>query len=287
MVRISTLFVFLISFTGLIACQKEVSLIEPDKPLFDSIPSSVNITPLISEASGIADSKLNPGYLWVQEDGGNPTQLYLVKHNGTVQKKIYIDGVVNRDWEEMALSGTDIYIGEIGDNNAVYPEYAFYKFPEPQSTVDTIKSFETFRFTYADGSHDAEAFFVEPGTNNIYIITKRDNPSRIYKLNAPLSSTANNVAQLVGQLNYSGVVGAAVSPDGKEIIIKTYFSLQYYIKETSETTEVALQKTPILIPYLAEPQGEAVCFSTSNNGYFTLSEKGFASEVKLYFYKRN
>ena len=287
MIRIFIIVALVILFVGLVCCQKEAITPAADKPLFDSIPSSVNVTPLISEASGIADSKTNSGHLWVQEDGGNPTQLYLLKHNGSVQKKIYIDGIVNRDWEEMALAGTDIYLGEIGDNNEVYSDYAFYKFPEPQSSVDTIKSFETFRFTYVDGSHDAEAFFVEQATNNIYIFTKRDAPSRIYKLTAPLSSSGNNIAQLVGQLSYTGVTGAAISPDGKEMIIKTYFALGYYKGQGTETIEATLQKSPILIPYQAEPQGEAVCFSAGNTGYFTLSEKGFANEVKLYFYKRN
>lgn len=287
MLRIFFILVFVASITGFVTCQKEIAGMETGKPLFDSIPTVKTITPLISEASGIADSKINQGFLWVQEDGGNPTQLYLVKHDGAVHKKVFIDGITNRDWEEMALTGNEIYIGEIGDNNEVYSDYAFYKFTEPQASVDTIRSLETYRFTYSNGSHDAEAFFVEPVTNDIYIITKRENPSRIYKLTAPLSATGNNVAQPVGQLNYSGVVGAAISADGKEIIVKTYFALAYYKRQAGEPVETALQKTPVPIPYLLEPQGEAVCFSASNNGYFTLSEKGFASDVKLYFYKRN
>ena len=285
MIRILIIFVLITSILGLFTCQKE-TLAEAEKPLFDSIPAIVNVTPLIGEASGIADSKINSGNLWVMEDGGNPTQLYLVKHSGAVQKKIHIKDAVNRDWEEMTLAGNDIYLGDIGDNNEVYPGYAFYKFPEPGASVDTVRNYETYPFTYSDGSHDAEAFFVEPGTNHIYIITKRDNPSRIYKLTAPLSFSGN-IAQLVAQLTYSGVTGAAISADGKEIIIKTYFSLGYYKKQGTQTTEAALQQSPTLIPYVAEPQGEAVCFSAANNGYFTLSEKGFSSDVKLYFYKRN
>ena len=71
------------------------------------------------------------------------------------------------------------------------------------------------------------------------------------------------------------------------MIIKTYFALGYYKKNGAETVEATLQKSPILIPYQAEPQGEAVCFSAGNTGYYTLSEKGLASDVKLYFYKRN
>lgn len=91
MFRFVTIFLFALSLAGLITCQKEFAPSEPDdnvvKPLFDSIPSIANLTPLISETSGIADSKINAGHIWAMEDGGNPTQLYLVNHNGTVQKE--------------------------------------------------------------------------------------------------------------------------------------------------------------------------------------------------------
>jgi len=283
-------FAIFISLVGLITCQKEIPSIEPvivGRPMFDSMPTTKTLIPAINETSGIADSKKNAGYLWAQEDGGNPTQLYLIKHEGTVEKKIHIKGTVNRDWEDMVLAGNDIYIGEIGDNNEVYPEYAFYKFAEPALSVDTISNIDTIRFRYPDGSHDAEAFLVDPSSNIIYIITKRDNPSRIYKLTPPFTSATIHTAEAAGQLPYSGVVSAALSPDGKEIIIKTYFSLGHYKIEAGETIETALQRPPTIIPYTIEPQGEAVCFSANNNGYFTLSEKAFASDVKIYFYKRN
>jgi hypothetical protein len=244
------------------------------------------VQPVIQEASGIADSKKNPGYLWVQEDSGHPTELYLLKHNGVVEKKLRINGVTFRDCEDMVLSGADIYLGEIGDNNSMHAEYAFYKFLEPLLSENAISHFETIRFRYPDGSHDAEAFLVDPSGNAIYIITKRDAQSKIYKLTPPFSSSVH-VAEAVGQLPYGGVVSAAISADRKEIIIKTYFELGHYKVGNGESIESALSKTPALIPYRAEPQGEAVCFGALNNGYFTLSEKSFAADVKLYFYKRN
>jgi hypothetical protein len=279
---------FLSCLLTLACCQREVTpASEPDKPLFDSIPSVVNVLPLISETSGIADSRKNPGHLWAQEDGGNPTKLYLLKHDGTVTKEIFLDDVTNRDWEDMVLVDNEIYIGEIGDNNSVYSECIIYKFPEPAMSVDTVYNLEAIRFRYADGPRDAEAFLVDPSDKSIYLLTKRDNPSRVYKLTPPFSNTSVHIAEPVGQLTTTGVVSAALSPDRKEIIVKTYLGLGYYKLPAGEKLESALSKAPIPIPYQIEPQGEAVCFSASNNGYFTLSEKGFAAGVKLYFYNRN
>ncbi len=112
------------------SCIKTSEASEPLPPaiaiIFDSIPVVKKISSIINETSGIADSKLNPGFLWAQEDSDTPTQLYLINHDGNLAKKIYIKNVVNRDWEDMSLVGDEIYIGEIGDNNLVYPVYRFY-----------------------------------------------------------------------------------------------------------------------------------------------------------------
>ena len=264
-------------------CQKNHEL-PGTVPVFDSIPSTKTLNPLVNEISGIADSKANPGYLWGQEDSGNPPQLYLINHDGLVSKKIYLAGIANRDWEDITLFNDDIYIAETGDNAQAYASYRFYRFHEPAAVTDTVSNIETINFTYPDGSHDAEAFLIDASTRNIYIITKRDSPSKIYRLAYPYSAT-NNAVILVGTLPYTGVVSAASS--GNEIIIKTYTSLYYYKRAQNESTEQCLQKPYTVLPYAMEPQGEAVTFATNGSGFYTISEKGFASMVNLYFYKRN
>jgi hypothetical protein len=265
------------------SCNKSSAAVEPE---FDSIPVVKPLNPMISETSGIADSKANPGFLWAQEDSGNPPQLYLVRHDGTVVKTIYIKNAVNRDWEDIALAGNDLYIGDIGDNQAQYNEYSFYRFPEPASAQDTVRNAEQIRFRYPDGSHDAEAFLVDPATRDIYIITKQAQPSGIYRLAFPYSATQVNTAVRDGSLSLSGIVSATLSSNGSAIIVKTYGSLYQYKRSSGETIFQALQKTPATLPYVAEPQGEAVSFAINNSGYFTLSEKLFAPSVELRFYKR-
>jgi hypothetical protein len=266
------------------ACQtKDVAT--PQQSLFDSIPTAKPVTPQLEEASGIADSKTVPRTLWVQEDSGNPPQLFSITHDGTLRKKVFIKGAVNRDWEDLALVNGDLYVADIGDNNKVFTEYMIYKFHEPDATTDTITNVETIRFKYEDGAHDAEAFLVDPGTKDILIITKRDNPSGVYKITFPYATTGLNTAVKTGELTYGGVVSAALSPDGKEILVKTYTALYSYTR-VAQPLDAALQSTAATLPYTPEPQGEAVTFAQDNSGFFTLSEKGFAGSVKLYFYKR-
>jgi hypothetical protein len=268
--------------TSLLSCSKSSSA----DAVFsvDSIPTKKAVQPIINEASGIADSKKNKGYLWVQEDSGNPAQLTLLGHDGVVKKSVFISGARNIDWEDMVLAGGDIYLGDIGDNFRINTSCTIYKFPEPSITDDTVTNVETIRFYYPDGAHDAEAFLVDPVTKDIFIITKKEMPSRIYKISYPYKLTDLNKATAVGTLTYNWVVSAALSPDAKTILVKTYAGIMSYQRTGKESLNKTLQHTPKKQPYTMEPQGEAVCFAADGSGYFTLSEKGAANSVNLYFY---
>src|SRR6185503_18688004 len=188
MVRIQFI---LFLFIPILACRKE----GPggnDPVKFASVPVSTMIQPgVIDEASGITDSKVNAGYLWVEQDSGNPGDIILLSYSGNIFKKINIRSAVNRDWEDIATgngptAGVNyLYVADIGDNNKVHSQYIIYRFPEPLATTDTVSVYDQIRFHYPDGSHDAEAILVDNASKDIYIITKRDALSSIYRLKYP------------------------------------------------------------------------------------------------------
>jgi hypothetical protein len=132
---------------------------------------------------------------------------------------------------------------------------------------------DAIRFRYPDGSHDAEAILVEPGTLDIYIITKREAKSQLYKISYPYSTTSENTAQAAGQLPYNFVVSAAITPDGKGVAVKDYLNIYYYPRNAGESVSTVLAKNYTRLTYTPEQQGEALCFSNDGKSYFTLSEK--------------
>lgn len=274
-------------------CQQE--FLENSLPAeeFKVAPVSTVITPgIVDEASGIADSKSHSGALWIHEDSGNPPQLTLLSHSGNLIKRLPLDNAVNRDWEDMTLStgpnvGTDyVYIADIGDNVQQYTDYWIYRFPEPVAGETKISTYDKINFRYPDGSHDAEALLVDAAKKDIYIITKRDAKAGIYKIAYPQDLSGYNTATYEGSLDYSGVTSAALSADGSEILVKTYTNIYLYKKNGNEPLYATLKRQPIIVPYAMEPQGEAICFTHDNAGFFTLSEKGMAPSVSLRFYKR-
>lgn len=275
----------LIGILALSACTKSTPS-SPEPPTAFPITTS-----MLTEASGMAESYKNPGYLWIQEDSNTPAQLNLLSTQGVFLKSIPIKNIVNRDWEDLCIAkGPDpslhyIYIAETGDNTAQYRSYALYRFPEPAKEAIEINAVETISFQYPDGSHDAEAILIDPLNNDIYIITKRENQAQVYQLTYPYSLTATNTLKLAGQLPYTMVVSAAITPDQKGIAIKTYQRIYYYPRTNTETIMQTLMKTPDQLNYIPEQQGEAICFSNNNLGYYTISER-VTEPVTLYYYKR-
>ena len=276
------------------SCQKKVadSIIAVEG--FESIPISKPLLPgILDEASGIADSKINPGYLWVEQDSGNPNDIALLSHEGDFLKNINIGKAVNHDWEAMAiangpLAGINyIFLADIGDNNLVDTQHCIYRFVEPEATMGTVSDCDKINFKYPDGPHNAEAILVDNNTKDIYIITKNDTPSRIYKLAYPQNTSSVNSAILCGTLTFNDVTAAALSTDGKEVLIRTYNNVYYWKKNDLQTLEQALVKTPVSLSIQFEPQGEAICFKNDNSGFFTLSERpSIIASVNLNFYKR-
>ena len=257
----------------------------------------------IPEASGIVASYRNKGYLWTHNDSGDRNRIFLLDANGKGTREFNLEGATNRDWEAISMAqfpeGSYIYVGEIGDNNAVHAESAIYRVPEPDITATTaqyvtLKNVQKISFKYPDGPRDAECFLIDQVSKDIFIISKRENSKRLYKLSYPQSYTQTSTAEFVQELTFSAnpgqpsyITDGNVSVDNKEIIIKNYLQIFHWRRNANETIPEALKRTPTILPYMAEPQGEGVCFSQSNSGYYTISETGPSFvPVKLYFYKR-
>lgn len=254
------------------------------------------------EVSGIGMSKVNQGYLWAQQDKGNPNKIYLV-HAQTAEThaSFTLEGIPNRDWEDLEVGpGPEegesyIYLGEIGDNDRIYPDYKIYRFIEPVWDSQQASShlsvprekIETITFTYPDGlRHDAETLLMDPLTKDLFVVTKRDANSIIYVLPFPQRTGQAMEAIRVGSFPFNRAVGGSVSADGMEMLIKTYEIILHWHRTPGESMRDFFQKMPERAPYNPlEPQGEAICFD-NDKGFYTLSEFSDGVIPPLYFYDR-
>ena len=250
-------------------------------PAFSSIIQTGSLqNASITEASGIAASRMNPNVLWTHNDSGHPAQIFATTPAGASLGTYNITGAASTDWEDIAVGPGPtpgqqyVYAGDIGDNDAVHPSVAVYRIPEPtvsdSVSVGTVALGGAVRldFTYPNGPHDAESLFVDPLTKDIYIISKRDSTKYVYRAAYPQSTTDPTQMELVISLsNANWITGADISPDGDEIIMRSYAANSglMYIRPAGGTIKQAFQSTPISIPLAStssEVQGEAIGFGS-------------------------
>ena len=247
----------------------------------------------LSETSGIVVSRIHPGIMYIHNDSGNEPEVYMLDSLGAYSGRIVLRNTANRDFEDIAIgpgpvkSKNYIYLGDIGDNSAKHEELYLYRFPEP-SKLNEDMDIEPVRFIlkYPDGPKDSETLMVDPWNGDVFLLSKRDSSNVLYK--APASSLGKEPTTLerVMTLPITMSTGGDISADGKQILIKNYWSIYYWTREEGQSLEEALAKKPIMLPYKPEPQGEAIGFAPDGNSFFTISEQRFRITPVLYKYTR-
>lgn len=249
----------------------------------------------LGELSGLAASAENPGMLWTHNDSGNRSEIFLIDQNLNIKLTLKFKNVVTRDWEDITVGpGPEegknyIYLGEIGDNMAIFQYKHIYRFPEPEfdpaKTELTITDFDTITFQLADKRKDTESLMIDPKSKNLYVISKRENPVHVYELKYPYSTTDTLTVNSIATIPYAQVVAADFSVDGKELLVKNYDNVFYWKLGDTPLRDV-LREKPFILNYTGEPQGESITFARDGSGFFTVSEIVKGEKSYLYFYPR-
>lgn len=268
---------------------------------------TLDISKNIIEVSGIACSRVTPGYIWMQSD---ETVKYIIAtdEKGAQRAcKVKFTKSIRWDWEDMSggvYNDTNyLFIGAFGDNEETDGNYSVVYFPEP--AIDPVNAPEItvtpqqIKYVYPDGkNHNNEAIMYDNREQMIYIITKvYYNVCQVFSLPFRLdygdeTQTLTYVCDLgvKSDLGYSEtnkpfqgfhlVTGADISPDGKYILIKNHNNIvaKYcwvLLWERQEGESVAQTLTrerhpqPLKCYNVTEWQGEAICWLDSTTFYTT------------------
>lgn len=248
----------------------------------------------IEETSGMAVSRRFPGLIYVHNDSGGAPEIYLLDTLGKYRGTLELEGVENRDWEDLAIGPGPkeaepyLYIGDIGDNFSKHEELIIYRIPEPREIKAEMTVVpEKIILKYPDGARDAETLLIDPLSGDLYVLTKRDTRNILYKAAATaLNDGEKVVLEKVMELPIMLSVGGDISEDGLQVAIKNYWVVYYWERTPGQSLEECLTQKPRLLPYDPEPQGEALAFSPDGMSYFTLSEKKLRVDPVLYRYEK-
>ena len=253
----------------------------------------------LKEISGLAVGFKNENLVFMIEDQGNANEVHVFNSSGTFKTKLILEGVDNTDWEDIAIGSgpvegeSYVYIADMGDNNAVRTSVRIIRFIEPDLSGNhansiTVTNFDIVNFQYPSGARDAEALLVHPQTKDLIIMTKRDELTRVYKLEYPYNQSMNK-AIFVGSLPFKKLVAGDISSDGQRVVVKNKSTIFYWELSENNFYKTIFQQAPKTITYIQEPQGESIAFSKDGKSYYTISEtKDHAgAEPILYKYIEN
>lgn len=248
----------------------------------------------LKEASGIAESKCQPGVFWTHNDSEDEPVIYAIDSKGADLGGWRVEGAVNQDWEDIAAfkdKGGKCYvvIGDIGNNELDRERLDIYQVEEPKVGVppsggakkeqNRIDAVQKLSFRYPDGRHNAEALLVHPETGIITVLTKAENgPSGVFRV-APTFGSENLIAERVADVAVpaipNGVItGGDISADGRRVILCDYFAgYEFTLPVGAEDFDQIWKQKPVRVDLGKREIGEGVAYADDGKYIISISEK--------------
>lgn len=261
-------------------------------PSCDS-PGSVGslANPAIDETSGLVASARHAGSYYLHNDSGDAARFFAIGPAGEDRGTYTLEGVTAVDWEDVARGpcageGSCLYFADFGDNDTQRTEYVIHRVAEPAALEPGTRAvpFESFRYVYPDGAHNAEALLVHPTSGAPIIVTKDARRTQLFELPMPLDAARVATARLLGEATLPDLLplatGADFAPDGSAILVRTYTSLWFYGVAPGESVAAAFARMPCSLPVAGEQQGEAIAWALDGKSYLTVSE-GVGASLNL------
>jgi hypothetical protein len=254
-----------------------------------------------AETSGITFSRRAPDILWTHDDSGGAPILYAVDSTGRKRGALHLKGASSEDWEDVAsferAGKAWLLVADIGDNDAKRSSVLIHVVAEP--APERLKPNEaledspaySLRIRYADGPRDCEAVAVDPVEGAIYLLTKRDEVPRLYRVPLAASREKHVVAQFLGTVprivgtasldtmvkrlagkRFSWPTGMDIAADGRAAVVLTYGEILLFTREGTEAWPDTFKRAPLRLPFHGLPQAEAVCFSRDGKSIYVASE---------------
>jgi hypothetical protein len=234
------------------------------------------------ELSGLARSQTQPGVLWSHNDSGDRGRVFALRPSGKVLADLDVPGAAATDWEDIAIRGDELYLGDIGDNARERPSIDVYRVSEPRvPATGTTPPATRLRLRYPDGAHDAETLLVDPRSTAIAVVTKEiSGRSGVYLARRPSAATTTTLRRVARLELGIGALATAgdVSANGRVIAIRTYGSVFAWRRAPGVSLGAALRGRPCVSPTpLREGQGEAIALTRDGRGFFTVPEGAHAT----------
>lgn len=278
----------------------------------------------IQEVSGIACSRVTPGYIWMESDECHEQSDHIIATTENGQQKamqinfptLSTNGIRYWDWEDLCggvYNGKNyLFVGAFGDNNEEDDFYSIVYFEEPAITEGTTLDItpSQIHYVYPDGkSHNAEALMYDNVEQVLYVITKvYYDVCQVFSLPMSLEyGTATQTLKYVCDLGVKSDIGfneknqqcvgfhlvtaADISPDGKYVLIKNHNNIEalyswilYWERKDGESIAETVKRQPVVLSCYEYEWQGEAICWLDNDTFYTTSDSD--GEPPIYKYIR-
>ncbi|GAA5123699.1 hypothetical protein JIN84_11705 [Luteolibacter yonseiensis] len=257
----------------------------------------------IKEASGLAISSADPGFMWIINDSGGTPDIHLTTTDGTYRGKVTLKDAKNVDWEDLdsfTLDGKNyLLVADTGDNDSKRKDRTLHILREPALPADgksldaTAAAVWKIKFQYEGGPRDCESVGVDTQAGKILLISKRTKPPEVYELPLRPSEKAGTlVAKKIGTTSVKPTVttilpyqdqpcGLDISADNSLAAVVTYHTVFLFPRQPKESWADAFARQPAALAPHHLGQAESVAFSKDGKSIYTVAE-GKSSPIRIY-----
>ncbi len=261
------------SENGSTPADSDVTRSEPNAPR-KWIPNATADATRLHETSGIVASRQYPGVFWTHGDSGNDPKLIAIDVEGRVLAEVMVSKAPNTDWEDICIDDQgNLYVGDIGNNHAMFPARYVYKIPEPDPhnpPTEAITASKRWRFKYLDKERfDCEALFWDG--QSLYVMANLiPTKAVVYRLTEFRDGQMR--LDQVADPRLAFPTGADVSSDGKHLVVSSYSAINVLEFERGDDSLITLSNKRTVRYPLKKGAIESVCFF--GNDVIAMSEKG-------------
>jgi hypothetical protein len=231
----------------------------------------------ISESSGLAVSRRQPGVFWTHNDSGDTARIFSFDMAGRHLGICRIMGAHAVDWEDMCSFERNgkkwLLLADVGDNGRRRNTYELYLSEEPAANA-TEADARRISFRYDRGSHDCESVAVDPTLGVALLVTKVAGLScSVFQLAIPEELTKETlIAEPIGNIAIPLAVAMDISPDGLRAVILTYGDALEFTRTKDESWRDGFARAPQRIAMPARRQGEAICYGHNGKSLYLTCE---------------
>jgi hypothetical protein len=266
-----------------------------EAPFVRAEPSTSIQSGAVAEASGLAVSSRDAGFMWIVNDSGAQADLHLFGKDGVDHGQLRVEGALNVDWEDLSSFELDgkpyLLIADSGDNLSRRNDCVLYVVEEPalpepgEKLSGTVKVAWKIPFGFEDGPRDCESVAVDARVGKIILVSKRTKPPVVYEMPLRpkqgavvakrLGETTVAPPKSVPMLPYiAQPTGMDLARDGSMGVLVSYYGVFLFPRTGKESWGEAFAKPPVILSPHGMAQAESVAFSKDGKNLTLVSERG-------------